>query len=312
MPTLEEAATIRALAEAADKAKKLAELRRRWGVAAELIKQAAADQLAAEEALAATASRFGVPIAEATTEYGLAASTAMVPAGAASGGIVLRVVTAVGGGSAAVGTGVVIAGAGVLVWILSTLAGNMVADKPIQPGVAMTSPRLTQPGDDPKAAAANNQPQSPLANNQVWIRTGPIYNSGGKEGQLPKSLKVSETNLSYETEKDNRKWSNTLTWDEPPATLRPGQSVTLTITASSEQGWANVGGWWNINCQRDGSGQPSAGSNKGWRATDPNSGKYTFTFDPSSGDPSIQFSGGHDPAPDTWVLVTYKYELQKP
>jgi hypothetical protein len=197
---------------------------------------------------------------------------------------------------------------GILAWILSHLAGNLAAHKPIQPGVAMTSPRPAKPADEPKTAEANNKPQNPQAKNEVWTRKGPFYSSGGKEGQLPKRIKVSETNLTYETEKDKRKWSNTLTWNEPPATLSPGQSVTLTLTASSEQGWANVDGWWNINCQRDGSGQPSAGSDKNWRATDPSSGKYTFTFDPSGGNPYIQLSAGHDPAPDTWVLVTYKYE----
>jgi hypothetical protein len=180
MPTPAEAALIRELARKAAELKKITDIRNATAANASLIEEAYAAEVAAEAELAATASKFGVPLAEATTEYGLAASTALVPAGAASGGLVLRVVTAVGGGSAAAGTCVVTVGVGIMAWILSHLAGNLAADKPIQPGVAMTSPRPAKPADEPKTAEANNKPQNPQAKNEVWTRKGPLLFQRGK------------------------------------------------------------------------------------------------------------------------------------
>lgn len=134
-PTPKDAALIRELAKTVADLKKITDLRNAT-VGAQAIEAAYTAEVAAQARLAAEAARLGIPLAEATTEYGLASSTALVPAGAApTGGLVLRGVTAVGqvvGGGAATGTAIVLVGAGLLAWLLSSMAGKMAADKPIQ------------------------------------------------------------------------------------------------------------------------------------------------------------------------------------
>ncbi|MCX6028669.1 MAG: FHA domain-containing protein [Chloroflexi bacterium] len=144
----------------------------------------------------------------------------------------------------------------------------------------------------------------PAQGQEIWTRVEPVL-------PKPRGLQVTDTSLTYQTERDGKQYANTLTWTPPPATLRAGEVVTLKISATTEQGWGSVGGWWNINCASDGKGDMSAGSPDNFRLTgspDPHNATYTFKFDPRSAEPTIQLSAGHDPNPDDWVLVTYKYE----
>lgn len=143
----------------------------------------------------------------------------------------------------------------------------------------------------------------------VWKRIGPIFGTGD-ERRKPKYLQVTDSSLTYTAERDGRTWTNTLSWSTPPATLKPGDSVTLTMMASSQQGWANVSGWWNFNVAKDGKGETGVGSAKSWRAKDPHSSAFTFIFAPGSAKPYMQVSAGHDPVKDQWVLVTWEYERQ--
>lgn len=168
-------------------------------------------------------------------------------------------------------------------------------------------PGPNQPGTGTSTGAMN--PIDP-ANVKTWTRIGPFYSSGDQEGRKPKFMGVNGNTIAYTTERDGKTWTNTLSWDKlPPETLETGQEVKLKMTASTEQGWGNVGGWWNSNCRDDMKGDNEAGSDKNFRRSGGphNVGEITFKFDPSDGNPFIQLSAGHDPAPDTWVLITYKY-----
>jgi hypothetical protein len=147
----------------------------------------------------------------------------------------------------------------------------------------------------------------------TWVRSEPVIASNGQNGRVPKRMQVSANSLSYGTKSDGKDFANTLKWSSPPAEIKVNDTISLTINSSSQEGPANVGGWWNINCAEKGSlkGDTSAGSTKNYRATgspDSHNAACTFKFVPQGGDASIQFSGGHDPAPDTWVTVTWTYK----
>ena len=208
----------------------------------------------------------------------------------------------------------------VFFWILLALgvAGLIAAgvimsrgDKPIEPGPAMTRPRPSPPPSEETTGGGTTTPLASPVKFENWVRRGPFFASNNQEGRKPQRLEVGDESLSFMEEAEGKTYKNTLMWTPPPETLQPGQEVMLTLSATSNER-AMVGGWWNINCQINGKGDTSAGSPKEYRLTgspDPHSATYTFKFAPAS-DPYIQLSAGRDPAPDTWVLVTYKYERQ--
>lgn len=185
---------------------------------------------------------------------------------------------------------------------------GLVASNSAEAGAGTTQP----PGPNAPGIGTNTGGAYPARPGEVtkWMRTGPFYASGDQEGRMPKYMEVNGTTITYTTEKDGKTWTNTLNWETvPPETLEPGQEVHLKMTATTQQGWGNVGGWWNCNCRVEMKGEASAGSDVNYRREGGphNVGDITFKFNPSDGNPYIQLSAGHDPAPDTWILITYKY-----
>ncbi len=175
MPTPNEAALIRQLAR--ELAKRTAEVGIRSAtVGARAIQAAIAAEAAAQARLAAEAARLGVPLAEATAEYGLS-SGAAAGAGAGSGGVVIRTLIAIGraiglkGAGTAVlgGTAVVVVVGGVLVYGGAVLIGGLASDKPVEPGPAMTRPRPSVPPSEQTTGSGTTTTLAPPTGGAHWI-----------------------------------------------------------------------------------------------------------------------------------------------
>jgi len=215
------------------------------------------------------------------------------------------------GPPAAVTRGAIAVGIGLVASSGSSEAGTTpIGGESTTPGDTTTTVTTNETGTPTDGSATTLIDPSEVT---TWRRTGPFYASADTEGRLPKYMQVNGTAFTYTVEKEGKTWTNTMTWDGlPPETLTRGQEVRLTMNTTTQEGWANVGGWWNINCQTDTIGDASAGSLKHYRTTGGphNIGDITFKFDPKNSEPYIQLSAGHDPAPDTWVLITFKYVPQ--
>lgn len=139
---------------------------------------------------------------------------------------------------------------------------------------------------------------------ECWVAKPEILKNGNR-------ITAGESSLTW-TEQDDKgnSYSNTMNWKGPPQRLCRGDRVTISLTATSNEG-ASVIGWWNVKyCAKDGQGNASAGSQKTAKSSSPHSGSATFTFDPTRDDPYIQVSAGHDPGVH-WVLVTWPYKKEK-
>ncbi len=125
MPTPNDAALIRELAQRALDLKRITDIRNATAASAQVIEAAYTAELAAQAELATTAARLGVPLAEATTSYG---ST-----------------TAAGAGAAAFGWPAILAGLA----IFGAIGGSIYMAKnwgkpsvePVRAGPAMLTPR---------------------------------------------------------------------------------------------------------------------------------------------------------------------------
>ncbi len=190
---------------------------------------------------AAEAARAVVTVeAAATTEAGSTSMTVartggtVVEAGGAStgGGIILRGVTAVGqlvGGGPATGTAIVLVVGGVAIWLLSNLAGKLAADKPVEPGSAMTQPRSAPDAPvTPRKDSSSGAAGAALSGDFQLVKSLPEEIFKRKDWEVNKD--AGTVSYSYKGR------TATYSWNAPKAIPAKGTTFKISGSATAVEG----------------------------------------------------------------------------
>ena len=137
----------------------------------------------------------------------------------------------------------------------------------------------------------------------AWIRKGPQI-------VKPKSSEVSATENSIKSSND--KGTNTINWTTPPAVLREGDTVKLTMDATMTEGPLMTGTWYIEDCTNSENVinfNNGVGSFAGYKRESPNHSDMVFKFKPRF-TPTISVGAGR--YDDHWgnmqVKATWTYE----